>query len=55
MSRDETIERLRTGNPSIAVMGGGENGITITVWMLKPGQEKVVAKRLHQVLAEASV
>jgi L-seryl-tRNA(Ser) seleniumtransferase len=55
LSRDEMLERLRNGDPSIAVMGGGDYGITITVWMLKPGQEKIVAKRVQEELKKGSV
>jgi seryl-tRNA(Sec) selenium transferase len=55
LSKDEFLERLRNGNPSIAVMGGGGDSINITVWMLKPGQEKIVAKRVREVLQEAAV
>jgi L-seryl-tRNA(Ser) seleniumtransferase len=43
-------ERLRTGNPSIEVVGG-ENGISMTAWMMKPGEEKIVAKRLKEELS----
>jgi L-seryl-tRNA(Ser) seleniumtransferase len=49
------MEKLRNGDPSIAVVSGGEASINITVWMLKSGQEKVVAKRVQEVLREASV
>ncbi|HPE76272.1 MAG TPA: PLP-dependent transferase [Draconibacterium sp.] len=55
LSKDEMLERLRNGNPSVAVMGNGDNGINITVWMLKPGQEKIVAKRVQEELKRASV
>lgn len=55
LTRDEFMDRLKTGNPSIAVVSGGENSINITVWMLKPGQEKIVAKRVNEVLRQASV
>lgn len=55
LSRDEMMERLRNGDPSVAVMGGGDYGITITVWMLKPGQEKIVAKRVQEELKKGSV
>ena len=45
-------ERLRKGNPSIEVGGGGgENKINVTVWVMKPGQEKIVAKRLKEELS----
>ena len=55
LSRDEMLEKLRNGEPSVAVMGGGDNGITITVWMLKPGQERIVARRVQEELKKASV
>ena len=55
LTRNEFLERLRDGNPSIAVMGGGGESINITVWMMKPGQEKIVAKRVQEVLQEAAV
>lgn len=43
-------ERLRNGNPSIEVMGQKDNSINITVWVMKPGQEKIVAKKLKEAL-----
>ncbi len=51
----ELQERLRFGSPSIEVMLGEKEGINITVFMLKPGQEKTVAKRLKEELGTASV
>jgi len=54
LTKDELLEKLRNGDPSIAVMGSGESSINITVWMLKPGQEKVVAKRVQEELKRAS-
>jgi L-seryl-tRNA(Ser) seleniumtransferase len=55
LTKDELLEKLRNGDPSIAVMGSGDSSINITVWMLKPGQEKVVAKRVQEELNKASV
>lgn len=46
-------ENLRKGTPSIEVVGG-ETGINITTWMLKPGEEKIVAARLKEELAKAT-
>lgn len=48
------VEQLRNGNPSIEVVAGGPNGISLTTWMLKPGQEKIVASRLREELSKAS-
>jgi uncharacterized pyridoxal phosphate-dependent enzyme len=44
-------QRLREGNPSIEVISQKENSINITVWVMKPGQEKIVAKKLKEALA----
>jgi uncharacterized pyridoxal phosphate-dependent enzyme len=44
-------DKLRNGNPSIEVMGRGDNAINITVWVMRPGQEKIVAKKLKEVLS----
>ncbi|MBU1823033.1 MAG: selenocysteine synthase, partial [Bacteroidetes bacterium] len=50
----ELQERLRNGTPSIEIMPGGSH-INITSWMLQPGEEKIVAARLKEELAKASV
>ncbi len=55
LTRNEFQDRLRRGDPSIEVMGGKDNSIVITVWMLKPGQEKIVANRVFEELKKASV
>jgi uncharacterized pyridoxal phosphate-dependent enzyme len=51
----EIHEKLRNGTPSIEVMLGEKDGINITVFMLKQGQDKVVAKRLREELSSATV
>jgi L-seryl-tRNA(Ser) seleniumtransferase len=55
ISRKDLQEKLRHGNPSIEVMGKDDNTINITVFMLKPGQEKIVAARVAEELKKASV
>ena len=54
LSGDELKEVLRSGHPSIEVAGGGEDSISITTWMLRPGQEQIVASRLKEALAQAA-
>ena len=49
----ELQEKLRTGNPSIEIGGVKENSITVTVWMLKPGQSTIVAARIKEELLKA--
>ncbi|SDM48028.1 L-seryl-tRNA(Ser) seleniumtransferase [Daejeonella rubra] len=60
MTGRQLKERLWNGNPGIEVMGGGtmgtkRDGIELSVWQLKPGQEKIVARRLKEELLKASV
>jgi seryl-tRNA(Sec) selenium transferase len=55
VTRDEFQNRLRNNEASIEVMGGKDNSIVITTWMLKAGQEKIVAKRILEELNKASV
>jgi uncharacterized pyridoxal phosphate-dependent enzyme len=55
LTRDEFQDRLRKGDPSIEVIGGKEESVVITAWMLKPGQEKTVASRVQEVLGKAAV
>jgi uncharacterized pyridoxal phosphate-dependent enzyme len=51
MTPKELQEKLRNGSPSIEVVGGEENNINITVWVMRPGQDKIVARRLKEVLS----
>ena len=53
LSVKDLQERLRNGDPSIEVMGRENKGINITVWVMRPGQEKMVAKRLKEELSAA--
>ncbi len=46
-------EALRNSNPSIELGGGTSNSVSVTVFMLKPGQEKIVATRLKEELSKA--
>lgn len=47
-------ENLRNASPSIEIAGGSEaNSVSVTVFMLKPGQEKIVATRLKEELSKA--
>ena len=56
LTRDAMGEKLRLGNPSIETISWEtENSIRLTVFMLKPGQEKMVAKRIKEELTAASV
>ncbi|MEQ9440921.1 MAG: selenocysteine synthase, partial [Cyclobacteriaceae bacterium] len=54
ISGDALKEVLRSGHPSIEVAGGGKDSISITTWMLRPGQEQIVATRLKEALSEVA-
>ena len=43
------VDAMREGEPSIAIRSEG-NALVIGVWMMRPGEEKIVARRLRQVL-----
>lgn len=45
---------LRNGHPSIETMGDDQT-VDITTWMMIPGEERIVAKRLKEILQAASV
>jgi L-seryl-tRNA(Ser) seleniumtransferase len=63
----EVAQSLREGSPSIelnpstgrkaasAGLPGGEDTIVVGVWMLQPGEEALVGRRLREVLLKAAV
>ena len=52
MTPDELRQKLRDGHPSIETVGGKEN-VGITTWMMDPGQERIVASRIREILKNA--
>src|SRR5499427_10143171 len=62
----EVMKKMREGNPRIelnpstggapasAGLPGGPNTIVVGVWMLQPGEEKIVGERLREVLKAAT-
>ena len=60
------MEKMRQGNPRIelnpstgggpamAGLPSGENTIVVGVWMLQPNEDLIVARRLREVLRDAS-
>ena len=45
----DAVNALRAGEPSIGTRSEGD-ALVIGVWMMQPGEEKIVARRLRQVL-----
>ena len=65
VSATEVVERMREGTPRIELnpstgggpassgLPGGSNVIVVGVWMLQPGEDEIVARRLEEVLRGA--
>ena len=66
ISATEAMKKMREGTPRIelnpatgggpasAGLPGGSNAIVVGVWMLQPGEDQIVGKRLQEVLSEAA-
>lgn len=54
ITRNDFQDKLRKGNPSIEMIGGKDNSVVITSWMMQDGEEKIVATRLAEELKKAS-
>lgn len=52
-SPNDVREALRQGHPSIETVGGKES-LDITTWMMNPGEERIVARRVKEILKAAS-
>ena len=50
---DEIRQALRNGHPSIETVGG-KTSLDITTWMMLPGEERIVAQRLKELLTQAA-
>jgi len=46
----DVVKQLREGEPRIEVRPGAREAIEVAVWMLEPGQDQVVGKRLREIL-----
>jgi L-seryl-tRNA(Ser) seleniumtransferase len=57
LSREGLTRELAAGDPPIVIgrVGGtGDKGVLISVFVLQPGEERIVADRLHAILMKAS-
>ena len=43
------VQQLLEGDPSIAVSRRGAGGLTVSVWMMRGDEHKIVARRLKEV------
>jgi L-seryl-tRNA(Ser) seleniumtransferase len=49
LTPNDAVNALRAGEPSIGTRSEGD-ALVIGVWMMQPGEDKIVARRLRQVL-----
>jgi L-seryl-tRNA(Ser) seleniumtransferase len=49
-SAEAAVKAMKDGEPSIGIRSEG-NALVLGVWMMRPGEDKIVAKRLKQVLS----
>lgn len=50
----DVVRQLREGEPSIEVVPGAREFLTVGVWMLQPGEAQIVARRLREILKKAA-
>ena len=50
---DQAVKALLDGEPSIGTRSEGD-AIVVGVWMMRPGEDKIVAKRLREVLEQGA-
>ena len=49
LTADAAVDALRAGDPSIGTRGEG-GALVVGVWMMRPGEDRVVARRIREVL-----
>jgi uncharacterized pyridoxal phosphate-dependent enzyme len=49
LTANDVVNRLRAGEPSIGARAE-DNAIIVGIWMMRAGEEKIVARRLREVL-----
>ncbi|MDA1314715.1 MAG: aminotransferase class V-fold PLP-dependent enzyme [Acidobacteria bacterium] len=50
-SAKQVVDEMLEGEPSIAISGGRDNSLTISVWQMQTGEAEIVATRLHEVMS----
>jgi len=55
MTKKTMVDALKNGNPSIEVAPLGDRAsVNFTVWMMQPGEEKIVAARISEELSKVT-
>lgn len=52
MTRDDVLSQLRNGEPSIELAGAGASGIFMNPQTLELGQEKIIIKRIKEIISK---
>jgi len=47
----DAVKKLRAGDPPVAVSRGGDGQLRISMWMLRPGQDAILAERVKGLFA----
>lgn len=50
LSSRDAVEELQKGKPSIWMGGGRGTSLRLSAWQLKPGEEKIIARRVSEIL-----
>jgi len=50
LTASQMAEKLRDGEPSIEVAPGSRRELVVGVWMMQPGDETIVGRRLREIL-----
>jgi len=53
LTADEVVKSLRDGEPSIGARSEND-ALVVGVWMMRPGEDKIVARRIRQTLERVS-
>lgn len=54
ISPPEVVERLEQGSPAIELRFSPPNALELGVWMLRPGEDRIVAERILEILKAAA-
>jgi L-seryl-tRNA(Ser) seleniumtransferase len=51
LSPSQMADKLRDGEPSIEVVPGSRRQLVVGVWMMQPGDDAIVGRRMREILA----
>jgi L-seryl-tRNA(Ser) seleniumtransferase len=51
LTPSQMSDKLRDGEPSIEVVPGSRRQLVVGVWMMEPGEDAIVGRRIREILA----